>query len=144
MKKAMVIFAVVLISGLQACRISKNPTEMKAVTHLTGTWVLNYISGPRIAFEGLYPEKKPEITFDLGAKKVNGNTGCNNFNGSFMAHGTTIDLKGPFAMTRMMCQGQGEPLFMETLKKVTTFEADESTLTLIMGDIAVMRFIREQ
>ncbi len=143
MKKATLVFAAVFLGFIPACKNLKKTTDMKAVSHLNGTWVLNYISGPRIAFDGLYPDKKPEITFDLSGKKVSGNTGCNNFNGGFTAHNNTIDLKGPFAMTRMMCEGKGESLFMETLKKVNTFDADESTLTLIMGDIAVMRFIKK-
>lgn len=36
---------------------------------LSGTWELDYISGPRIAFQGLYPNEKPSITFDLSTKK---------------------------------------------------------------------------
>ena len=36
------------------------------------TWELEYISGPRIAFEGLFPEKKPQITFDQETQKVSG------------------------------------------------------------------------
>lgn len=143
MKKAMVILAAVFLGFMPACKISKKTADMKAISHLNGTWVLNYISGPRIAFDGLYPDRKPEITLDLSSKRVTGNTGCNHFNGGFTAHGISIDLKGPFAMTRMMCEGQGESLFIETMKKVNTFEADESTLTLIMGDIAVMRFIKK-
>ncbi len=31
---------------------------------LPGTWELNYISGKRIAFEGLYPDKKPQISLN--------------------------------------------------------------------------------
>ena len=32
---------------------------------LNGNWELNYITGPRIAFDGLYPEKKPVLQLSL-------------------------------------------------------------------------------
>ncbi len=44
-------------------------------TVLNGTWELNYISGRKITFEGLYPDKKPAISFDMSNKKFSGNTG---------------------------------------------------------------------
>ncbi len=116
---------------------------MDTQLNLNGTWELNYISGPRIAFDGLYPDKKPFITFDVANKKINGNTSCNNFNGPFKADGATIDFTSPLAMTRMFCQGEGEATFVKTLEKVTSWSIpEENTLNLIMGDIAVMRFSR--
>ena len=42
---------------------------------LNGTWELDYISGARIAFDGLFPNRKPEITFNLPEKKATGNGG---------------------------------------------------------------------
>lgn len=106
---------------------------------LAGTWELNYISGPRIAFEGLFPDKKPTLVFDVANKRVSGNGGCNNFNGSVNIDGPSIKF-GPAAATMMACPGQGEPLFFKTLDEITSFSVDGSTLNLIMGDIAVMRF----
>jgi len=111
---------------------------------LNGTWELNYITGPRIAFDGLYPEKKPTITFDVANNKISGNTGCNNFNGKLNMDGNKINFNDPMAMTRMMCQGQGETTFLETLKKINTWSvSDGNTLNLIMGDIAMMRFTKK-
>ncbi len=50
--------------------------KLKAVTpessKLNGAWELNHISGPRIAFDGLYPDKKPQITFNLPANELGG------------------------------------------------------------------------
>jgi hypothetical protein len=44
----------------------------------------------------------------------------------------------------MFCQGQGENVFMETLKKVNTWSvSNDTTLNLIAGDIAVMRFSKK-
>ena len=52
---------------LSACAITKKNTD----SDLFGsTWQLNYISGPRIAFGGLYPDKKPQISFNNETNKV--------------------------------------------------------------------------
>ena len=117
---------------------------MADITALNGSWELNYISGPRIAFNGLYPDKKPTITFDVSISKVMGNTSCNNFNGKLNVTGDKINFNDPMAMTRMMCQGQGETTFMETLKKVDSWTVtDGNTLNLMLGDLAMMRFSKK-
>lgn len=134
---------ITVFTMMLSCRRQHEFSAMHIPAKLNGTWVLNYISGPRIAFEGLYPGRIPEMTLDIKALKVNGNTGCNNFNGAFTVNKDKIDLQGPFAMTRMMCEGQGENLFVETLKKVTVYEVDDNTLTLLMDDLAVMRFVKK-
>ena len=136
---------IVLISLFTACNSSKKTANaMQNTIALNGTWELNYITGPRIAFDGLYPNKKPTITFDAATNKVNGNSSCNNFNGTLNATGNKISFKDPMAMTRMMCEGNGENTFMETLKKVDTWTVtDGNTLNLIMGDIAMMRFTKK-
>jgi heat shock protein HslJ len=128
-----------------ACNSSKKNTgKMADITALNGSWELNYISGPRIAFDGLYPQKKPTITFDVSISKVMGNTSCNNFNGKLNVTGNKINFNEPMAMTRMMCQGQGETTFIETLKKIDSWTVtDGNTLNLIMGDLAMMRFSKK-
>lgn len=65
----LVFLGLVLIS----CKCTKTST----VSKLDGTWELNYISGPRIAFDGLYPDKKPTIVFDSKENRVSGNSSCN-------------------------------------------------------------------
>ena len=112
---------------------------------LAGTWELNYISGPRIAFDGLYPNKKPTITFDVVGNRVSGNTSCNKFTGSLKVDGNKISFADPMALTRMICMdGNGENVFMETIKKINTWSVtDGNTLNLIMGDIALMRFTKK-
>jgi heat shock protein HslJ len=107
---------------------------------LNGTWELDYISGPRIAFEGLYPNKKPTIQFDLENSRISGNGSCNNYNGSVKIDGQQISF-GAIASTKMMCQDiKGEDLYFQTLEKVNTFSVIDGQLNFIMGDIAIMRF----
>lgn len=134
----LVFFSTILIS----CKCKKTDS----VSKLEGNWELNYISGPKIAFDGLYPNKKPTINFDLKENHISGNSSCNSFNGKLVLDGTKIDLTQPMAMTKMMCQdGQGEQVFMSTLKKVTSYDVtdDGKTLNLISGDIAMMRFTKK-
>lgn len=113
--------------------------ESTAERELNGTWELDYISGAKIAFEGLYPGKKPVITFNLPDSKATGNSSCNSFNIAFTIDDNNINFNDPVS-TRMACPGAGEATFFNTLKTATKYSISGNTLNLIMGDIAVMRF----
>lgn len=128
-----------------ACNPTKKSTDtMPNETELTGTWELNYVANPPLAFNELYSIKKPAITFDVAGKTVSGNTGCNSFSGKLNVSGNKISFNEPMALTKMMCEGDGEQTFLEALNKVNTWAVTEGkTLNLIMGDIAVMRFTKK-
>ena len=137
----LVFLGVVLIS----CNASKTQKN-DSVSKLEGTWELNYVTGPRIAFDGLYPNKKPTINFNIKENQVSGNNSCNSFNGKLNVTGNKIDFTQPMAVTRMMCQdGQGEQVFMSTLQKITSYDVTDNgrTLNFISGDIAMMRFSKK-
>ena len=137
----LVFLGVIFIS----CNASKAPKNNSVYT-LEGTWELNYITGPRIAFDGLYPNKKPTINFDLKENRVSGNNSCNSFNGKLNVTGNKIDFNQPMAVTKMMCMdGQGEQVFMSTLPKITSYDITDNgkTLHFISGDIAMMRFTKK-
>ncbi|MDX6187868.1 META domain-containing protein [Flavobacterium sp. Fl-318] len=130
---------------LSSCNVFKCKKEDTA-SKLEGTWELNYISGPKITFEGLYPNGKPTINFDLKEKRVSGSNSCNNFNGKLSIDGNKIDFTQPMAVTKKMCtNNQGEQTFMSTLPKITSYDiTDEGkTLHFISGDIAMMRFTKK-
>ena len=113
-------------------------------TTLNGTWELNYISGPRIAFNALYPDKKPQIKFSLTENELGGNTSCNGFSSKITIDGTQISIAEPFAKTMIFCEGGGETTFLNMLKKVNRYAvSDGNTLAFIIGDVAVMRFTRK-
>jgi heat shock protein HslJ len=131
----------ILCLAFMSCNSTKS--TVSAVNKLEGTWELNYITGPRIAFDGLYPNKKPTIVFDLKENRVSGNASCNSYSGNLNVDGNKISFKEPMAMTKMMCVGiQGEDTYMSTLQKINSYSISEDgkTLTFIMGDIAMMRF----
>jgi heat shock protein HslJ len=139
MKKVELVI-VFICTILVSCTITKS--TMKTAS-LEGTWELNYISGPRIAFEGLYPDKKPTINFDLVGNKFSGNNSCNQYFGSLIMDGNKLNFKdAKMGMTMMACLGNGDSVYMSTLEKIDsyTISEDGKTLRFRMGDVEMMRF----
>ena len=140
MKKIILSLTVLCLAFISCNSIKKANAKTAS---LDGTWELNYITGPRIAFGGLYPNKKPTIIFDLKENRVSGNASCNSYSGKLNVDGNKISFKDPIAMTKMMCMDiQGEDVYMSTLEKIDSYSISEDgkTLNFIMGDIAMMRF----
>lgn len=123
-----------------SCGTSK--TAAKEVS-IEGTWELKYITGPKIAFDGLYPDKKPTIIFDLKENQIKGNNSCNQYFGALIIDGSKINFKdAKIGMTMMACEGNGDSLYMETLDKIETYTItdDGKTLNFLIGNIVMMRF----
>lgn len=145
MKKA--IFAILIsLSALTSCKMmnkGQNTQENAAASKLSGSWELNYITGVRIAFNGLYPETKPSININAALNELSGNTSCNSFGSKLAVKGSQfkVDLSGP--MTMKHCEGEGEMRFLEMLKKVDAYSVDGNTLTLMMGDVPAMKFTKK-
>jgi heat shock protein HslJ len=141
MKKISIVLTIVFLT-LMSCNSTKKASSK--ATSLEGTWELNYITGPRIAFEGLFPNKKPSINFDLKENRVFGNNSCNSYTGKLNIDGNKISFTGPMAVTKMMCMEgmQGEITYMETLQKVDSYTVSEDGKVLIfmMGEIMLLRF----
>jgi heat shock protein HslJ len=141
MKKISIVLSIVFLT-LMSCNSTK--TTSSKTTSLEGPWELNYITGPRIAFEGLFPNKKPSINFDLKENRVSGINSCNSYTGKLNIDGNKINFTGPMAVTKMMCMEgmQGETTYMETLQKVDSYTVSEDGKVLIfmMGELMLMRF----
>lgn len=103
------------------------------------TWELDYITGPKIAFEGLFPNKKPQITFDKESGKVSGTDSCNGYSADFELDGSSISFGEPGPTTMMFCGGS-ERQFLEMMKKIDGFSFDDGKLNLLMGEVPMMRF----
>ncbi len=111
---------------------------------LSGRWDLNYISGQRIAFDGLYPDKKPTVSFNFSQNVLSGNTTCNGFSSKYTVTGNNIKF-GDALKTMMFCEGGGEEAFLNMLKKVNKYALkDEDTLEFLIDDVAVMRFTKRK
>lgn len=138
--KKIISVILITISALSACKMMKpNQSPEK----LTGEWELNYITGVRIAFNGLYPDAKPSLNFKAPFTEVSGNTSCNGFSTKLTVDGNKMTISQPGAMTMRHCEGEGEMRFMEMMKKVTAYSVDDKILTLLQDDIAVMRFTKK-
>jgi heat shock protein HslJ len=141
--KKIALLVVFIGMALVSCNTTKTASR---ATSLEGTWELNYITGPRIAFEGLYPEKKPTIKFDLTANKIAGNNSCNQYFGALIVDGNKINFKdAKMGMTMMACQGNGDTVYMSALEKIDSYSITEDgkTLRFMMGDVEMMRFTHQ-
>jgi heat shock protein HslJ len=138
--KKIILSLTLFCSVLISCNSVKTANSQKAA--LQGAWELNYISGPRIAFGGLYPDNKPTITFNLKEDRVSGKNSCNSYSGTLNADGSKINFKQPMMVTKMFCPGEGENVYMNTLQKIDSYSVSEDgkTLNFMMGDIVMMRF----
>ena len=106
------------------------------------TWELEYLSGPRIAFEGLFPDQKPTITFDKSNKRVNGNNGCNGYSAEFIVKDNLLSFGEPGPSTLMYC-GDGEVFFMKAMREINQYHVDnDGKLVLMKGEVPMMRFKR--
>lgn len=140
-----IIFLTVFICmSFASCSTSKTATKEVSIE---GTWELNYITGPKIAFNGLFPGKKPTITFNLNDKKITGNNSCNNYFGALIMDGNKINFKdAKMGMTMMACEGNGDSVYMEALKKIESYTITDggNTLNLLLGNVVMMRFTHQK
>lgn len=102
-------------------------------------WELNFISGPRIAFNGLYPDKKPQISFDQQSERVSGTSSCNGYQAAYTLEGNRISFGEPGPTTMMYC-GEGEGQFLNMMKKIDGYAIEGGQLILLKGDVPMMRF----
>lgn len=136
MKNYTQLFVCILTVILSGCSTLKNTIPLS-----NETLELEYITGPKIAFEGLFPENKPQITFNTAKKEVSGTTGCNGFATKYTLDGQTINFDENFPMTMRYCDGGGEQVFLKMIKEVNHYYIDnEGKLFLNKGDIPMLRF----
>ena len=106
---------------------------------LLGKWELDYIAtndGKSLADS--YPMGAPYLNF-ISNSLLNGSDGCNTLNGTVSVSGNEITF-GNLATTMKACQGVNDYAFNSKLKGKLKYSISDETLTLIQGDVAVMRF----
>ncbi len=131
---------------LFSCNCKKDVSAAKHNNSIAGNWELTYISGPKIAFDGLYPNAKPTITFDEKENRVSGKNSCNNYSGKFTKDGNNLNIdENAMISTKMFCEGNGERTYMDALGKVNAYTLTDNgkTLNLIAGDVEIMRFTKK-
>lgn len=143
MRKITVLMAFICMAFI-SCGTSKTPVKEASID---GTWELKYITGPKIAFDGLFPNKKPTITFDLKENKIKGNNSCNQYFGALIIDGAKINFKdAKIGMTMMACEGNCDSLYMETLNKIESYTITDNgkTLNFLMGSVVMMQFSHQE
>lgn len=139
MKNYIVLIVSVLALSFTSCKPMKD-TSKNADLYNT-SWELDYISGPRIAFEGLYPDKKPYIKFDQATGQVFGNAGCNGYSAPYTLKGKSLTFGEQGPATLMYCEGGGEQTFLQIIKKINVYSIDkDGKLNLLLNDVPMMRF----
>lgn len=130
----------VLVSACCSTKTNEARTTASKAAFYDGAWELEYISGPRIAFEGLYPEKKPYILFKESESQFSGNTSCNGYSGTYTKKDNNIQF-GDAIKTMIYCEGGGEETFLKMLGKVNKLAFDsDNKLLLLIDDVPMMRF----
>lgn len=148
MKKLYWIEVIVIIL-LLSCKSSSTQNTiynipMKDTGTLQGTWQLKALPGILIAFEKLYPKKIPIIVFDLEQKIASGHTGCNSFSGKLDKEGFAIRFTEPISITYRFCTGDGESIFMQRLKEVTSYSiTNDSLLNLSKGETTILEMTKK-
>lgn len=105
------------------------------ITSLAGEWKISKIKGVTVPAD---LEKKPFIIFDLKAKRIHGNAGCNMINGSIITEESNIhSLSFPaIAVTMMACPDMDyERKVLDALNAVKTFDvSSDKSVTLFDED----------
>ena len=120
------------------------PTTVPAVDDETVTlaytgWTLVELDGEPVEIGT--EEIRPTIVLDLEESRVSGSGGVNRLTGTFALSESELRF-GPLATTRMAgpeSAMQREHGFLAALERVTSYELDGATLTLLAGDDAVAR-----
>jgi heat shock protein HslJ len=127
------IFAVLISS----CATNKNISNAKLYNT---TWEREYITGSDIAFGGLYPDKKPKISFNKENNEVSGDNSCNGYTADYTITGNSIFFGEPGPTTMMFC-GEGEKVFLNRMNKINKYGFDQDgKLNLMIDDVPMMRF----
>src|SRR4030095_17204800 len=102
------------------------------------------IQGSTIPFDSLFPAQKPDIFFSITTGTLGGSTSCNSYRGLIQVDGNKINFNDEFEMSKNSCPGEGEKIYLETLKKVNTWTVtDNKTLHFMSRDLEVMRFMKQ-
>ena len=137
MKFKPVIFGTLLLMILASCSSTKTSSNTDFYNQ---TWELEYMTGPRITFEGLFPDQKPYLTFNKTTNLVTGNAGCNGYTSDYTLKGNSLKFGDRGISTLMYC-GDGEPQFVNMLKEIESYKiGGDGKLILLMGEVTMMRF----
>jgi len=126
MKTLTLVIAILSLAVTTSCNKNQNGTKSQNNPDLTDVkWKLTSLLGKDI------DDSEAFISFATEDNKVFGNTGCNNFMGTYtLKEGMRFELS-PLATTRRMCTDMSvETQFLEVLEKADNFSIKDNTLSL--------------
>jgi copper homeostasis protein (lipoprotein) len=106
--------------------LENNYIMEKEIIEITGKyWKLVRLNGKQVEAGS----REPFIRFTAKDSQVNGNSGCNSFNGKYeLSEGNRIKFS-PFAMTKMACMDSNvEEEFMQVIGKTTSYSMTSDEL----------------
>ncbi len=94
--------------------------------------------------DNMHQPEKPSISFYGLNETFSGFTGCNKYSGRYKITGNKIILLNGAASTKMVCMGEyDENDFLNSLKKINAFRANNGRLELLDGNDVVLAFARK-
>ena len=146
------IISVLLVAAL-SCNSAKNNEQSTAITEPVIAIPTSYEWQTGTTPEGkwkLIPAmpsdtatgKIPVLNFYTQEKRVTGNTGCNNFSGTFDIDKNNLTFNHDFVSTKMACPGYDEEAFERNLLRTNSFEINGDTLVLKVSQTPLSYWIK--
>ena len=120
-------------------RIDSIPADKEAAKNetLAGKWQLQPVLASDTASGRI-----PTLNFDLSTSRVNGNTGCNSFVGSFILKDNALSFSNNMISTKMACPGYNEKVFLDNLLKTNRYQIKEGILQLMYNTTILSNWVR--
>lgn len=119
--------------GKAVLTLEKRETPAVSLNDLAGEWIISAIYGVQVG----EMENTPFLAFDMEAKRIHGNTGCNIINGGFsQEEGKANSLKfSQMISTMMACPDMDtESRILEALGKVTAFSLNQDQTVALQDE----------
>jgi heat shock protein HslJ len=134
------IFSFVLIAALAflaSCHTAKKSATGSA--SIVGKyWKLVELNGVTVQSADQL-KREPHMILNASENKVNGNSGCNSFFGSFELQAGNVITFSKIGSTRMACPNeimQGEHQLLQVLEMTNKFSLENGTLILLKADMS--------
>lgn len=98
----------------------KNPFWMNSEQGLAGDWKLAQLKDTVLDIAKLYPDKVPQIHFDLSRSTLSGHGSCNAFNAAFTMQDNSLSIAENAVRTLMACP-QAEDYFFAKLSQANSW-----------------------
>lgn len=137
------VIAAVAVLLLAACTTARKAANQNH--ELNGRWRLAvFMPSQKKTLAEVFGERVVEMQFDVATNRVTGNTGCNQFSGTYTADTAHLTFPDKRVLTRMACPGYDENLFLNALNQVNRYRLIESELELRQNDTIIMIFSKRQ